>query len=68
MKDCLQVLSFDPDNEKALFRRAKIHERQGELDLAYRDILDGLLRHPQSSSLLALKNTFAKENYYLGKY
>nr|XP_054597325.1 sperm-associated antigen 1 isoform X2 [Nothobranchius furzeri] len=43
MRDCQQVLELDPDNKKALLRRATVHNHMGNVQLASED-LRGVLR------------------------
>jgi len=51
IQHCYQALKIDPENVKALYRRAKAYRMKDEYDLAKNDILHALQLQPKDSML-----------------
>ncbi|KAM3873486.1 sperm-associated antigen 1 [Diretmus argenteus] len=54
MKDCQTVLELEPDNMKALLRRATVHKHMGNLQMADDDLRAVLRQEPQNATATKL--------------
>ncbi|XP_069001507.1 sperm-associated antigen 1-like [Embiotoca jacksoni] len=61
MRDCQRVLELEPDNMKALLRRATVYNHMGDFQMAAEDVRRVLLEEPQNTAATQLLSQIEKK-------